>query len=698
MSPSLEIHEKHTQSTPPKRKGRPAQWSEPRQKRLVALRMCGVEVKDATQIIGYLSAGSTMAGKYPERRPQQILRDVLSNGYGQQYPTDTDTLRGRLALLSTVKKIGTDGLIDRQSAEMAPRPATSRTESSMVVDELLSNNVSCTTDQFIVEATQPYGFSSADALMSVDSDQRSDRTVTLASAQDKHQNPCSNSNPCQLSTRFSSLSCSLTLRRMLRRQGRTLSCISGLLSLLSKFTFPDGREESQGPDQRPSNNIHQTTPNQNLKIDVDGILAVQRESVERTNAALVSRCCGWRNDCPHRRLALRLQTPHSSFLQITSAEANTVDDYGNNLLFFAARSGACTKLLLDLIDCIENINALNADGQTFLFVLDPEDVQKPYDIATLFDKLLERRFSFAQTDHEGRTFISLLCLHPNFSVDWIRVFVQHNCFSENYLYLLTEKRDSSGAFLRDYLMTRSHCYATWLLEKTGRLHPTFSEHLEAGSASSPDPFWNFNDRMDGFELQAALPLFESLDATFVVDVETSCPPLKKVAQGISNSPVQRALALDPNHYATDGMTPLLRAVALKLYEGATPQLRPYDKACINFNARSRDGQTILHFSTIRNRPDVLSQILNIRSQKMQVNHRDRYGFSALDYAVDHYNRSRRITGTVKALAQSLKCIWLLVDHGAQMTFSPGGKGQLATRPGGGSILIPDMELIPPEIA
>ncbi|KAF2187047.1 hypothetical protein K469DRAFT_122363 [Zopfia rhizophila CBS 207.26] len=65
--------------------------------------MCGVSVDEILKIIGILSNGSFVPGKR-NWRPQQILNEVLSEGYFRLYPTDSEILKERIILLNQVKR------------------------------------------------------------------------------------------------------------------------------------------------------------------------------------------------------------------------------------------------------------------------------------------------------------------------------------------------------------------------------------------------------------------------------------------------------------------------------------------------------------------------------------------------------------------------------------------------------------------
>ena len=80
---------------------------------------------------------------------------MLSTGYGQQYPTDANTLKGRLAVLKTAKKIGTDVLLDKTSEDITLRVATSLPGTPMAVETQALNSSSRASGHFELDAVHP---------------------------------------------------------------------------------------------------------------------------------------------------------------------------------------------------------------------------------------------------------------------------------------------------------------------------------------------------------------------------------------------------------------------------------------------------------------------------------------------------------------------------------------------------------------
>ena len=77
------------------------------------------------------------------------------------------------------------------------------------------------------------------------------------------------------------------------------------------------------------------------------------------------------------------------------------DKFDNTALHAAAAMGPTYHILEYIIDQGADLNAVNTAGQTFMHVLDPQELRK--DIATLLVLIQGRGFDFGITDHLGQT-------------------------------------------------------------------------------------------------------------------------------------------------------------------------------------------------------------------------------------------------------------------------------------------------------
>jgi len=102
--------------------------------------------------------------------------------------------------------------------------------------------------------------------------------------------------------------------------------------------------------------------------------------IRRANFALAQFCCAKSTDCRHRlicrvsetdpHLMIRNKADFKSELTAMPIQQPPQDSYGNSELFFAARGPTGPDILLSLLFVTHDINAVNADGQTFLYFLD----------------------------------------------------------------------------------------------------------------------------------------------------------------------------------------------------------------------------------------------------------------------------------------------------------------------------------------
>ncbi|KAF2650161.1 hypothetical protein K491DRAFT_697548 [Lophiostoma macrostomum CBS 122681] len=473
------------------------------------------------------------------------------------------------------------------------------------------------------------------------------------------------------------------LRQLLSRQSRSSSCISGIVSLLSKFTLKEHQESQSPPGDPPV--VHR------LNLEVGEVIAFQKRRTKEVNSRLIKTCCSHQVDCLHRALADdHLPTDLTPYHN----EINYRDDFGNNYLFFAARAAAPFEVLRNIIDVIDDVNVLNEDRQNFLFVLDPsglrghatEQDSHSGNIRKLLLLLYIKCFDFGHTDNEGRNFLSMMSLHRSFSLQWLAVM--DDCeHLRHHLALIGGLRDYKRAFLLDYL---SHRWRTKSI--TAGVLKTITHFLVARVSW----VWAFPDA----SRDTLIPLED------VVDPGAFPKPRRLVSDlpgfdsivALDHFPDQTLLRktelLYLNGYGADGMTDLFRGLLHVLQGRSNVKLTKYDDKRINFNARCLEGRTILRLSTLYNRADVLQEILAIKSQTIRINDRDHHGFSALDYATDRFNQSRTPTGTAQDLANALKCIMYLVDHGAQMSFSPNAEeGTHVRTNNGNTVVVPATEPI-----
>ncbi|KAF2711391.1 hypothetical protein K504DRAFT_500058 [Pleomassaria siparia CBS 279.74] len=570
------------------------------------MRMVGLDTKDTLKIAETIGAGNISASKNNlETRPQQTLRDILPEGDGSRYTTTPEAVKNRSQATNTARRRAEQD--SHQLADLRVEKIRNLASSS-IID--LPHTPENTQAKHLRRTRSVYNFA---------------------------------------------VRCQTVLARPLRKttldpipvsHGRTPSILSGLANLLGKLTVA-----AQDAQYSTSNSV---SPPRSVELPVAfcraSILESQSQRNHRANTAIIDACCRNTTTCAHRWIASADIYPHKLY----TLDIDAIDSFGNNLLFFAARTGASLSILLSLIDLVTDVNAINEYGQTFLFALSPDVVRDEPSITSFVQALRGKQFNFTHVDDEGRTFLSLLCLHYDFSISWLQVLEKHFF---DILVAIGLQQDASGAILLDYL--RRCGLDAWLPSKTRQFLTLKPVEFVAETVPGHENFF--------------------LNREYEYDYEFECGHEYDDESRENNW--SRMMLSNVYSYLQSG-----RCVDLQLYGDS--RFVP-----IAFKARDREHRTLLHYSTIFNQPNVLQQVLDITGQTLQVNHRDRHGFSALDYAVDNSNQIRRLSGIENDLANALKCILTLVDAGANMTSTTTPGGARMTTDSGRDVLIPDTEPI-----
>jgi len=242
---------------------------------------------------------------------------------------------------------------------------------------------------------------------------------------------------------------------------------------------------------------------------------------------------------------------------------------------------------------------------------------------------------------------------------------------------LARHRDASGLFLIDYLNEHPNAHA---------LDQKIIAHLLA----------DFD--LTNFEvgqirtLKRDLEFAEGRSLLHQMYVEHH-DPLSSKQQGDSSIISFFSLAsFWAHHYDIHGETPLMLYLRTHC-RGPNPKLivarDMIKQGGADVNQRNRDGGTVLHFAA---KHSLLSALEFFTSCGAKVNHRDHRGFSALDYAVASYNRSRTRSEKAELMARSLKCIRLLLDRSAHAAYLPDVKGRRVTTKRGHEIVIPETDV------
>lgn len=443
-------------------------------------------------------------------------------------------------------------------------------------------------------------------------------------------------------------------RRTFSNASFSSSFVSDLLSLLEKrFSLSTFTTTSRQSISAASIAISETS----FSVGKATELFEQRElRIKVANAALLGQCCSKREDCRHRYISrliendpfLVLSRPGEmeAILCATPVVQSPSDPHGNNELFFAARVGAPPDVLISLIRVAIDVNAINADGQNFLYHLDPSlftgrfcRCDRGQAHASKFECLLRtlerKRFNFDHLDHSGRHFLFYLCSMPSFETQWLSDLTLRDTDWQQRVWNVAQLRDSTGTFLIDFMA----------------LHPGF-EDLSEDVRSQFRPLFVHNPTdseqsgiLSDEDENGATHLHQYIQRDFL-----QTAPLHEVPLPFE------VITANINRYNIHGRSPtmdfLLKAIEQDIgEESICAKVQQLLNCGANVNARSRGGSTMLHFAAKKALPKLLEVLL---ATNIQVDHCDNEGFSALDYAAKVFNRSRSAKAPAELTARSLK--------------------------------------------
>jgi hypothetical protein len=292
-----------------------------------------------------------------------------------------------------------------------------------------------------------------------------------------------------------------------------------------------------------------------------------------------------------------------------------LDVHGNSELFFATRVGAPVSVLLLLIERTVDLEAVNADGQTFLFFLNPaasfelepqcgERTFRSSTICSTIRKLESVNFNFNHLDHHGRPFLFLVLALSEFDGHWLVDLVNLGESWRARLASVAQLKDTPRIFLSRlrHLLDEGHvAYNDWiaLLIRKDQTAQT----------------WQY------------------IRTTFLH--EEACKPFA------SKVDYTRASI---NSYSIDGRTPMMEFLI-----EATDRDMPSSVICEKLDVLLRHGalvnarccpggQTVLHLAAGRVRPKIVEFLL---SKDINRNLRDDAGRTAYDYAWHLFHQSRK---------------------------------------------------------
>jgi hypothetical protein len=390
-----------------------------------------------------------------------------------------------------------------------------------------------------------------------------------------------------------------------------------------------------------------------------GVLEQHMETVRKHNSALLITCrgCSETKDCVHGKImgaTLSVTNPSTTSPSImsmgkTACDYTGIDCYGNNLLFFAARVAAPLLVLMEIIENTADLNALNNDGQNFLFVLDPHrfdgQTYQDTEFSTLIDCLEQRHFDFDHLDHNGRSFLVFLCLRPCFRTSWITLLCQRSQAWQRRIETLAQQKDSAGTYLFGYLTGNPDFQI---------LHP-----YVLSIVSSPE-------NLNGESPCGRNVLHDQVVQHFITYA------LRFPAQRPTELPMYPYHwdGCNINGYDDEGHTPL----TLLMKEGlgrfssisrhfVVSQMKELIKLGADINARCRNGDTLLHMAARKCDFPIMEFLA---SSGIHINHQNNEGLRAIDCLVSTITKpADLLIGEGSAsFVRTLQCVFLLLNHGS----------------------------------
>jgi hypothetical protein len=626
-----------------------------------------------------------------DRRPQQLVRQLLSDGKHRFCTPDKPTARKRAAFIRAT--IRWDGRRKPDRPKSAPSPSQSSTSRTSIdvahmqvqkdttapsrygLSEMYANDKSTQGSGDSCSGPVPFSVASDEELWLLENNfmspdfsnaQRTERApstalVTLDNetcAMFDRNMTTANSTYEATDKRDSTVlrpSQKQGIRKAFSQTSFSSSFVSDLLSLIGKrfslSTFETSSRLSISAESMAETEISIS------KGKAAEVLAHMRDIIGKANVALVQDCCHDNKDCRHRYIEyLTGKDPYlitlragdlDTRLHVAPVLQPPADPYGNSETFFAARVGAPAEVTLSLIQVTADVNAINADGQTFLFFLNPLLYSDRYcscpgarmahisKFECIVRSLERRNFDFDHLDNHGRHFLSFLFSSASFDIQWLSDLMLRDNDWQRRVWRIAQLRDADGIFLIDFMALRPGFDA--MSEDLRSLfrplfvhNPTHVDH--SGIVLDEDE-------------EGRTSLHQYVQKEFIHTAPFYEVPL----------PFE-VVASDINRYNGRGRTPimdfLLQAFEHNIDEDfICTKAQQLIRCGANVNARSRGGSTILHFAAKKAMPKLLETLL---AANIQVDHCDNAGMSALDYAVKVFNRSRSVKAPAELTARSLK--------------------------------------------
>lgn len=474
-------------------------------------------------------------------------------------------------------------------------------------------------------------------------------------------------------------SVSSNVREILQRNSYSSSLVSEIVGVL-RMRFSTS---TLGTQSEPS--IYNVPISMN-EDDIVGCMIQARRALDdhqadisMLNEAVIQGCCSQNTTCVHRDILDSSTQDGSAGASNPSLLQTRAHDVAT--LCFIAASGSSSEVLTTATSSLgADIHGINLDGQNFMFFLETSGFSENLtcaacsasdspttprfanfaDVCTCqfsdqtallrFENLLslldERGFNFENFDNEGRSFLSYLCPSQTFDINWLVAIAMRDDSWVSRLRNLSNKRDTSGCFLIDYIA----------------LHPNY-ESLSNETLDYFRPLFRL-----GPEGQLPYRTLIGEDDNGATALHSLSPQsMRPFLMGLWDLQDEASnLLRNPNNlnaYDCTGMTPLLSFVH-RCIENSVDEDTIISGVSLmilwgaNVNARSRNGGTILHLTAKSALPRLVSYVVSLG---VQIDLVDKDGFAALDYAAKTFNRSRRRHEPPELTGRSLKSAVKLQD-------------------------------------
>jgi len=386
--------------------------------------------------------------------------------------------------------------------------------------------------------------------------------------------------------------------------------------------------------------------------------------------------------CLHEQLAIVVNFCLSNdfaYPRLSGIDLKALDPFKNGPLHIAAQTAAPFAVFAALICAGADINAINANGETFLHIFDPTYVlREPSWFYNIFLLLEQRLFEFSARDHSGRSILLCLLRYRSFHKDSTLLWAFTTCLMrKKYLWLSSFCRDRTGLNVHILLQKM-------ITQAKGETQHTCYSNMDKGN----QPLLDFTKpELAKPELfsTAAFATRRSLESPFevfdryIVWNENKPNTLHELAEYFSWSGSQEAVSafqecvdqlleagFDINAYDDEGYTPLMVVImqhrSNETGEGTTILVEHLISKGASIHRIDRQGMSVLHMAA-KGGLTATTELLIEKGAK--VNAVTDIGQSVLKIA---YHELKRVSKDALLYARIMLCITVLIDRGA--VFNP----------------------------